>query len=192
MTVFQLPGGIGPGQGQALAAAIPAAQKRLAVRPVRMAGGLGQTGRPGGRHGMVARLARQSHQAGIDAALAQKAAQHLVAVVLQQMTGRRKTLAGMFRTGARAVSAEKKDAPAAYILPQAQAAAIGQPPAHPEAQEQRPGMIEQGRTPCGEHGRTGGSGKGFGQRTGIAGDAGTKDAQRQGMLGDDVCHGCVR
>ena len=123
MAAVQFSGGIGPGQGQALTAAVPAAHQRLTVRPVGMAGGLGQTGRTGGRHGMVARFARQRHQTRIDPPLAKKAAQHLVAVVLQQAAGRRKTLAGMVRTGARAVGTEKKDALAAYALPQAQAAA---------------------------------------------------------------------
>ena len=58
MAAVQFSGGIGPGQGQALTAAVPAAHQRLTVRPVGMAGGLGQTGRTGGRHGMVARFAR--------------------------------------------------------------------------------------------------------------------------------------
>ena len=71
---------------------------------------------------------------------------------------------------------------------QAQAAAIGQAPAHPETQKQRPGMVEQGRMPRGEYGGPGGSGQGIGQRTRIAGDAGAKDARRQGKLRDDVCH----
>ena len=155
-----------------------------------MAGGLGQTGRTSGRHGMVARFARQRHQTRIDPPLAQKAAQHLVAVVLQQAAGRRETLAGMVRTGARAVGTEKKDVLAAYALPQAQAAAVGQAPAHPETQKQRPGMVEQGRMPRGEYGGPGGSGQGIGQKTRIAGDAGAKDARRQGKLRDDVCHGC--
>ena len=99
----------------------------------------------------------------------------------------------MLRAGTRAVGTEKKDAFAAYALPQEQAAAVGQATAHPEAQEQGPGMIGQGRMTRGEHGGPGGSGKGIGQRTGIAGGAGAKDAQRQGKLGnelgDDVCHG---
>ena len=91
----------------------------------------------------------------------------------------------MVRTGARAVGTEKKDALAAYALPQAQAAAVGQAPAHPETQKQRPGMVEQGRMPRGEYGGPGGSGQGIGQKTRIAGDAGAKDARRQQQLGLD-------